>query len=397
MTDMFGGSDSLLPRGGRWWGLLMSVMAIGDTTVGNAQSRPTQSLAIREVVRVRGAEHDLSVVGLVGRTDDGTIWVTQPQDGNAVGFTAAGARVRVVGKRGEGPGEFRVPGWLFPLRGGLGVADPDRWRVTRFGERIGDVTTFPVTRPPPLVPASSMVISVASDRVFYLSGHRTEWIDGPQAGQPIIATISTADYAGTRSSKVVGFRFQACDRGSRTGTTMIALSIPFCQRTLYPIAPRGAFLALVTSEEAPNATTVVEIHVHQANGAKVSTSRHNLGASPVPKASMDSAVARVRSREGRPGLAEITRAILRPGVIPRVWPPATEALVTDEGDVWVLTRSGPRGDAGLMFVRSDGTQVGRVPMAHDVRLGWAGGRELLLIETQSDGLSDVVLYRIAPD
>ncbi|MDZ4258646.1 MAG: hypothetical protein U0994_08360, partial [Gemmatimonadales bacterium] len=125
-----------------------------------------------EVQRIAGAEQDLSVVGLAARGDDGTIWISQPQDMNVVAFSPSGGKVRTIGRRGEGPGSFGAPPMgLIPIDEGLMVFDQQLQRISRFGRQGSRVTTTPLVRPKDLPgPSRARLISAGPEHAFYLFG-----------------------------------------------------------------------------------------------------------------------------------------------------------------------------------------------------------------------------------
>lgn len=84
-----------------------------------------------------------SRIGGVTVDDDGNVYVLERQDREVRVFDSAGRLLRVIGRPGEGPGEFRFPSLLGFRDDTLWVNDAGLRRVTMF-ERDGAVlATFP--------------------------------------------------------------------------------------------------------------------------------------------------------------------------------------------------------------------------------------------------------------
>ena len=107
-----------------------------------------------EVVRRLALEEDdraMTVLPLVSSGGPGRLLLAEPQEGQVNVYGTDGRLQRVLGRRGEGPGEFTLPiAARRTLNGGIVVADPMLARLTFFPPG-GDGEPEVVTSPLPLV------------------------------------------------------------------------------------------------------------------------------------------------------------------------------------------------------------------------------------------------------
>lgn len=89
------------------------VLAVGSASGQRAEEVPTQRLAAPDATF---PEPFSSIVGL-RELDDGSLLVSDRLESAIKHIDFASGEVREVGRVGQGPGEFRTPGELFPLPG----------------------------------------------------------------------------------------------------------------------------------------------------------------------------------------------------------------------------------------------------------------------------------------
>ncbi|MDZ4259162.1 MAG: hypothetical protein U0974_11365 [Gemmatimonadales bacterium] len=349
-----------------------------------------------EVQRIVGAEQDLSLVGLAARGSDGTIWISQPQDMNVVAFSPSGVKVRTIGRRGEGPGAFGgPPAGLIPSEDGLMVFDQQLQRITRFGRPGLGVATTPVVRPGALSGSSpAILMSAGPEYAFYISVNRSRLVGGSRDGAPDRVEIHVGAIDGSTHRLLAASDYHSCGMGVRTGTSQRQIAIPFCHGTFRGVSPEGRTVAIAEPVELGAGQTAVDVRIYSVTGALLSRSRHALGPSIIPKPSVDSRVARLRERYKDPEGSAILDAIIKSGLIPQTYPPVAAVTVSDDGEAWVTTRSGPQGTRGVLVIRPDGSLRGRASLAPGTRIGWASDGHALVVEETPDGLQDVVLYRL---
>src|SRR5687768_11191538 len=91
--------------------------AIALLPLGGSQTRAQSTPALRLVqdVRIDAANHDLSPIGWLLASNEGTIAISQPQDHTIRFFARTGAALGQFGRKGQGPGEFidmTLAGWM---------------------------------------------------------------------------------------------------------------------------------------------------------------------------------------------------------------------------------------------------------------------------------------------
>lgn len=120
--------------------VLSGQASLGPDTVRIQADNPPvwgNSPSLVEVTRIGVLDGDenevLGMVGGVGRMPDGSVWISDKHLGAIRRFSEAGQYLGLVGRRGEGPGEFLYPAdiRIHPDESVL-VWDPGRLRVSRF-------------------------------------------------------------------------------------------------------------------------------------------------------------------------------------------------------------------------------------------------------------------------
>lgn len=352
-----------------------------------AQSGMRPAASLQEVLRISGGDSDLSAVGSLARGTDGTIWVSQPQDGNIRAFGDSGRPDRTLGRRGEGPGEFSIASRLRADGAGLWVTDDNLRRITHFGPPGTTPTSTPISRPPG-IPSEATWVG-AGDRTFiYQMRAPAPLRGGPRDTWTLLAAVPQ----GNAAIEVASLRARSCSH-SRPGGNL-SLVVPLCHMGKVGLSPNARYIATAEPDSVRGTTTGLTVELHGDDGRRFFRTRIALGPSPISKAVQDSIARRVREREAHrdPRLAE---AMLASGKIPTTWPPVVEVAVSDLGATWLVLRSGPEGKRELCLMTRDGRLSGCAALPASVlRVGWVDDRHALMIEESADGLHDVVLYRL---
>lgn len=373
--------------------ILAALIATLHVATAGAQSPRPSTQRLTEIQRISGAEHDLSVVGSVTRAADGTIWISQPQDGQILGYRVGVEGRRVLGRRGQGPGEFAIVSGFANAAGRIWVYDGQLRRLTRLEDAPGQVTTMPVSMPTGLGTASS-VVAVTPGFAIHRTGGGPRYLGASPdpEGDPVV--LFATELNGSGSRVLASFRSRPCGLTARTGNGRSTVGTPFCHRAIIGTSPNGAFLVVAEPFVERKSTTGVTVTLYSTVRGLRRTSSHLLGESVIPRTVRDSAADALRART-RPETKQLNDAILSDDLIPTTYPPVQGVVVADDGTAWVTFRSGSRGEYGVLVIRSDGTSAGPVPLSAGSRIGWADERMALVVEEQEDGLQDVVLYRLS--
>ncbi|HRP08000.1 MAG TPA: hypothetical protein PLL69_05875 [Gemmatimonadales bacterium] len=325
----------------------------------------------------------------MARSPDGTIWISQPQDGNIVAFSASGARTRTLGRRGEGPGEFRIASGISPDGDDLWVYDRESQRLIRFGLVDRKVDVRRVNRPSGL-PINGHMMSAGPRGSFY-SAHRA--MNGSHMSPYEVAFFASRDPIGGRAVGAGTYQGESCSYGSPDGR--IAVVIPLCHDLKSAVSPGGGFLAVVEPVARRDGKSAVRVSTHDVGGQLVFRGNVELWPSPLDARTRDSVVTALKNR-ARPAIASLVERIVAEDLIPWTWPPVTDAAVSDSGVAWFLTRAGTAGTNMVCRARpSAGTapECAMLPPAAYKRLLWVGSETMVLVEETEEGYQDVVLYR----
>lgn len=112
---------------GRWGCLVVAMAVAGCGSEGTVEKAPSELVVTRSTT-FGDAEGEgvLSNVWAVAVSEDGHVFMSEPQFARVVAFNPDGTFSRVVGGRGSGPGEFRIPGGLTWRGDSLAVTDFQR-------------------------------------------------------------------------------------------------------------------------------------------------------------------------------------------------------------------------------------------------------------------------------
>lgn len=374
----------------RLLGLALLIELTTSPCVSSAQSRPRTTLQLVPVTRISAEEHDLSSIGRIARGPDGTIWVSQDQDGNVVAFSSAGRRLRAVGRKGAGPGEFQSAGRLHDDGKGLVVYDFILQRVAAFRPDGVPRSTQRVGKSGTVTPRAT-VVEANDQRVVWIerpSGPRSA-SDGASTPRPV--TLFVSSITGSGFAKVVAVDELPCSLSIERDGGSASVGIPFCHHTKHATAPNLKYHAFATPVAVESGSTGFDLLVVSSRGDTVTRSRHLLGRSMIADRLRDSVI---KAFSARPFHPQLTAEIVRGDLIPRTYPPVTDIAVSDDGDAWVTVRSGPTGTTGLLVVRRGGVELGYTPMPRTSSARWVGKDESLIVEEDPDGLQDLVLYKV---
>lgn len=347
------------------------------TTVAGQQPR------LREVHRVSAADHDLSIVATVAASPNGTIWVSQPQDGNIIGLRPGSRELTRVGNKGEGPGSFQTVYQMLALDDSLWIFDRDLRRSTWLRTN-GRVLATATIRKPASNPAFAPRGAGPADVVWW----REYAPDGSHYD------IRVARFDGTGEREVSSHSNPDCSRSTRTKTGSLGLGVPHCHHHYDDISPDGKHRALATVDRRFGDSAGVHVTVMSSHGEVTLERSVWMRPSVIPRMVRDSALDRLRA--ARPGTAygSLAKQILDEDLVPREYSPLVAIVVSTRGEVAVTVRRGPRAERRLLLIADGSSPIIDLPLARNQEVRWVEGRRLLIVESDEDGLQDVVLYEI---
>lgn len=368
----------------------IALLALSGSHVG-AQSTPVLRL-VREV-RIDAGGHDLSPIGWLLVSNDGTIIISQPQDHNIRFFARSGAALGSFGRKGQGPGEFvdmTLSGWVGDT---LWIGDFSTQRITLIaagGTLIrssmwpqGARATDP-SRPVPKFIATPIhsFYRDGSVGVFAIpsSDPIPAWMKQPPGTYQVFLRISKEGVF----QRVIVWGYE-WDNWCRVG----AFHRPFCFLALWTVSRRGGVFATAKVERSDQATDFVRVIAVSENGDTVFSRLVPVRRERVPEAVRDSV-----KRAFENALARATRAPVNPVEIPEVYAPFVQGLVAnDEKTVW-FEKGIAVGEREWLIVDQSGQPIASVRVPRRLDLKVVSMDRVWGIERDSDGLESIVVLRV---
>ena len=319
---------------------------------------------------------------------DGRLYVADTRPAAVKVFTPEGSLLRVIGREGGGPGEYRNP-WIAARGNRIVVHDPAQSRTSVYdtsGKFLKSWPTFCCHQNEIVVDRSMRIVVPAV-------------LGTPSAGpQPIRTvaylrydldgrTIDTVTLRASGDEKLWTVPRRGADGKPGAGTTSVV--VPFTPRQQFAWDPRGGYVSGWSGD----------LQLFRSTGAKDSVEfvRDRSAAQSIPnalrRAQVDSAVA-VFSRMVD---ATTARAAVRLDDVPTAAPAFTRLLVDEEGNVWARQLLGAeRGKTRFRVFAPTGTDLGEALLPAAVP-DWGGvvfGRGVVFVRTEeSDGQPIVLRIR----
>ena len=327
-------------------------------------------------------EGALSSVWGVAVSGSGGVILSEPQFARVVEFRADGTVYRVVGGRGDGPGEFRLPGavsWrgdslaVTDFQRGISLFAPDRSFATMIAFTINDGSS-PFGLRPIFALADGLVAAMApASNSAVTDGATTQevWLKTSRDGG-IVDTLLTLGLEG----RLYSVRFQERVRSG---------AHPVSWAPLFTTPP--SMTSLVVVERAPAATAeaatyrVLRIGLDGDTLQVVTVPDEPL---PLTAGQVDSialAMAEGWAQGSDAPAPSVVRAIRDQLDWPAFQPPVTAVLAGDDGSIWVRRETLDAPSALWEILNEDLGQVGRVtlPMEFELKVvarNWVYGVEL---------------------
>lgn len=311
---------------------------------------------------------------------DGQVFVSEPQLGHVQVFGPDGAWVRTLGRKGDGPGEFQVPGnlaWtgdtlvVVDFQHGMSLFTLDGTYQGRITVRLpaGD-SPFPTSPVFLLADGNTLAITPTPVRLIAQGVATSEYYFNVSRTGDLLDTVMALSVAG-RSAEV------EADGRSRY------LTPPLADHTLPAVAPDGSFVvatdrAIPGSPDAPSAV----VHRIAPSGDTLVSRAFSFEPVPVTAAQVDSLARVVSAGWVSPeGLTAAAAADVARGGLdwPDRWPAVSEVQAATDGSVW-LRREHPTGDSirwDVLDARLEPVGFTRLPADVEVKVvvpeggGWS--------------------------
>ena len=367
---------------------------IGGATIclacSGAADDPSQSevteWGLVEELRLDANAEDFSVVPRVHVGPEGEIVVPEPQDSRVRIYDSTGTLVTMIGRNGEGPGEFRHLGFVYWNADTMVVLDVLLARQTYF---LGDGT---VARTEAFRFWSPNFSDGRPDSTFFAFGPQAADDEGAMLGPAYLNTRESVESVVLRVARdgtpgVVAAPPQYEDE--RWSVTISGLSnpVPFVFWPRTEFAPDGSRFLFMTTEQwtldpAYNLTLVRPTH------DTVFARSYPYPGEPIPDSAMDRGIAEIVPENN---LARRFRSVARERA-PVVYPPADVTLGLD-GTIWVELRR-TEGGTPVHVLSESGDPIGSLLLPARSRIQQASRTHLWVTERDQFDLTSVVRYRV---
>ena len=389
----------------------MALLSVAVVACGTAEqpstertdgSRGDAMLTLRDTFRISAEDADLTMVGYFTVSPDGRMVVTQPRDGQIKVFADSGPPL-VVGRSGEGPGEFsnltRI-GWVGDT---LWALDPNLMRVSRFDR---DFTFLGATPHPMELVLDDGVADTAGgasgqfvqallpgDALRILApfspSRRPRWAAGIDSGSNPLLRVTQDGRIVRRLAVVPPDRCMVRFAIGSSGSGMSR--IPFCSGVLETSWEGGAEVAILLMTPPDLGSPVYSLTVINADGDTTLSRTYPYTPIPVTPRAVDSLRARVESSfASLPKLVRDARPDLEPAA---TYPPVRRLVLGRDYSLWLEEQHSEPGHHWLALSPT-GDPVGRVWLAPNVVLKAADRGTIWATEEDPDGLLGLVRYRI---
>ena len=369
-----------------------------------AHAIPQPSAPVRpliEELRIDGKLHEWKAIESIRMGPSGHVLVKEQIGKSLRVFSPTGSLVRTLGQRGQGPGEFiNVDG--FGLLGDtIWVSDGASARVTYFdlsGKLLGTLRADSGVMP--VRDSAGRVVQVAriqSSGAVALHGDGTALVKPvmfPGDADTLGVTRMYPWWLTTRRGQVldtvlsVALESQLVRITSADGSRRNFLFNPFPQRQTAAASVDGRRLALIDASYSGRDAWTYTVRMSDQRGRTLYTRRFPFSRAPIPAKVVDSVGTDLATRYRN--YVRVREALF----VPASYPPVTQALVANDGSVWLRGRDDR---AGTMWTILDpaGNPVARVREPARTRfLDLDGG--LWAVERDADDVESIVRYRLGP-
>lgn len=280
-----------------------------------------------------------------------------------------GKFLRAIGRRGEGPGEYRVPFAAF-YKDSLYVYDPSLRRASVFtleGKLARSIATTANDQYPLLFDARGRMVLRAS--TWTKTSVTGRWVTQTRSGEKV-DSMAALGFLDTKSWTVVG------------GEGPIPWTVPFPPSNVEVLFPTGGAVI--------GRTDVYALVITRTGlDTLVRFTRENAPSVRIPDSARDSAVqANVKQNPRLQGIARV-------GDVPTRFPLWRNLGVDAQGNIWVGARTDRPDRTRYDVFASTGAFLGSVaaPIPASATVNFHGDR-IAVIDTDSDDLPRIRIFRI---
>jgi hypothetical protein len=388
---------------------VLAGLALSATMI-YAQSTPGQRQLVEDL-RLDASKEDFPALG--GKSPftvgpHGQIAIPINSDQQVRLYDSAGKRIGVLGRAGGGPGEFRglsFHGWIGDT---VWALDGSLQRMTYISP------TAKLLRSEVMMPNLNEYSGPAKDRTpggVYLFAPHAVIAGGTLVGFAMLYNGQTSD--GTMDVKSVILSTKAQGRNRKTiamvpptdatsinyrpgdGTSWTR-PVPFTFPPATEYASDGSHFAFLTVESS-GTMGFYTVTVIRTTGDTVFSRRYPFAGKPIPRSAVDSALDAIGAPlgPGRRGSAPASSKMreLARARIPPVYAPVSGLVVGQDNTTWVQLGK-TAGGTPVVALDAKGNAIASIVVPPRSRLVQASLVHVWVLETDDDGLSSIVRYRL---
>jgi len=373
-------------------------LLLGTAASANAQPEAPR-IRITEDLRLDATKEDFPTVTRIYVGPAGQIVVPLQTEQQLRIYDSNGKRLAAFGRKGAGPGEFNFiasVGWSSDT---IWVQDRNQRRSTFIGP---DYKLLRTELWPQVDFRSSEPGKIAAfDPLALLP-------DGSWLGQGMMVVAARTGESVTRRGVLAlrspdGAIKPALQMGaSENDPRMMWVAgfgrgVPFSLQPQYSFAYNGSRFAELTAPIPASQTSHFTVTVFRAGGDTIYSRRYPFRGVPIPKNAKDSALAAIIPRSGRVSegpsdLPQKFQDIARERMSSWYIPVETITLGLDQ-TIWVGMRPTDEGRVTLIL-NGRGDPIGSLLLPRTSRVRQATAAQIWITETDDDGLTSVVRYRV---
>lgn len=359
---------------------------------------------ITETLRLDATKEDFPTVGRVFVGPKGRIVVVLPQDRQMRWYDSTGRRIGAIGKNGEGPGEFQsigTGGWIADT---LWVYDGRLRRTTliapdaKFLRTIVQPAQMTWTQkageaPVRMIGAGPFAFFADGSSIVYGFG-LIKGADGRERGGD--EQLARMDRTGT--AIVVHTPTPSNDPRWMLEVSGFGNPVPF--RLMPDLAGSydGARMATIWANVVGD-TGSFTVTLMNAKGERAFSRAYPFKGTPIPQRAIDSTLATFLPKPGQPteGPSDLGQRmqVAAKQKMPAVYTPVTGIILGLDNTIWIPMRPTPTGRE-VLVLDGRGNPIGSVMLPPRTTLRQANLTTMWATQSDEDGLTSVVRYRLRP-